>query len=265
MFRLVQQSMRYVRKRVDCRIQYRLVHPAAIFLRMAVPTPQTPFKNLFRKIFKPTGFSKGYNFILWVIFGGALFGCKCFICSSISTLAYNSTAVALARLMYLDFSSHFCAVGPDGNTIDGAPGECYYYNNFSRYRIGILLHLAGVLPASILAVFQFMPVIRYRWIAIHRVSGYVSMLFYLVGYAGVLMIARRSFGGGLDVQAWCYFAGLSVVACFALSLYNIKKLQIEQHRAWMLRGWFYVCLLLSVYLGHPRLTPCRLAPSLHAD
>ena len=54
------------------------------------------------------------------------------------------------------------------------------------------------------------------------------------------MIARHALGGSLDVQVWCGFVGFGVLFCFVLSLVNIKKLQIEQHRAWMLRGWFYV-------------------------
>ena len=60
------------------------------------------------------------------------------------------------------------------------------------------------------------------------------------GLAGVLMIARHALGGSLDVQAWVGFVGFGVLGCFGLAWYNIKKLQIEQHRAWMLRGWFYV-------------------------
>lgn len=59
--------------------------------------------------------------------------------------------------MYLNFSQNFCPHGgPSEGGNSAAPGECYYYLNFSRYKIGILLHLAGVLPASLLAVVQCM-------------------------------------------------------------------------------------------------------------
>ncbi|KAL6156901.1 hypothetical protein ACJQWK_06740 [Exserohilum turcicum] len=120
-----------------------------------------------------------------------------------------------------------------------APGECYYYLNFSRYKIGMLIHLVGVLPASLIAVTQFMPVIRRRWMIVHRVGGYVSLILYLFSIFGAFMIARRSFGGGLDVQSFVGVAGFGSLSCFAISYINIKRLQIEQHRAWMLRGWFY--------------------------
>jgi hypothetical protein len=120
-----------------------------------------------------------------------------------------------------------------------------------------MLHLAGVLPASILAVFQFTPFIRHRWITIHRIFGYAAMLLYLVGFTGALMIARRAFNGGIDVQAWVGFAGFAILACFALSIYNVKQLQIEQHRAWMLRGWFYVRTTPAADLAYRSCNLCR--------
>lgn len=143
--------------------------------------------------------------------------------------------------MYLDFNGHYCPAEARNNGSGAAPGECYYYLNFSRYKIGILLHLGGILPASLITIFQFTPFIRQRWIVVHRIGGYLAILLYVVSLAGVLMIARHALGGSLDVQAWCGFVGFGVLGCFVLAWYNIKKLQIEQHRAWMLRGWFYVC------------------------
>lgn len=147
--------------------------------------------------------------------------------------------------MYLDFDGHYCPSEARTNSNGAAPGECYYYRTFSRYKIGILLHLAGILPASVIAVIQFTPFIRQKWIVAHRIGGYVAIALYTISLAGVLMIARRALGGSIDVQAWCGFAGFGVLACFGLSWYNIKRLQIEQHRAWMLRGWFYVRATLS--------------------
>jgi hypothetical protein len=195
---------------------------------MVTPTRPAPkgFKTWARKIYNPLGFKKGYNFVLWFIFAGALFG------------------FTLARFMYLDFSKNFCPKGGSEGSNGAAPGECYYYLNFNRYKIGILLHLGGILPAAILAVVQFTPVIRHRWIIVHRISGYAALLLFTISLVGALMIARHAFGGGLEIQAWMGFVGIGVLVCFIISYINIKRLQIEQHRAWMLRGWFYVRLLL---------------------
>ncbi|KZM22334.1 uncharacterized protein EKO05_0007943 [Ascochyta rabiei] len=179
------------------------------------------------KFYNHIGFNKGYNFILWFIFGGAMIG------------------FVLARAMYLDFNGQYCPSEARTNGSGAAPGECYYYRTFPRYKIGILLHLAGILPASAIAVIQFTPFFRQKWIVVHRIGGYVAIVLYIISLAGVLMIARHALGGSVDVQAWCGFVGFGVLACFGLSWYNIKRLQIEQHRAWMLRGWFYAGSIIT--------------------
>ncbi|KAF3039390.1 hypothetical protein E8E12_007955 [Didymella heteroderae] len=179
-----------------------------------------------RKVYRPIGFSKAYNFILWFVFAGALFG------------------FSLARFMYLDFNGSLCPTNPKGGD-SAAPGECYYYATFTRDKIGIMLHLAGILPASLLVCVQFTPFIRYKWIIIHRISGYLAVLLYIVSLVGALMIAHMAFGGGLDVQVWVGFVGIGVLVCFILAIVNVKRLQIEQHRAWMLRGWFYAGSIIT--------------------
>ena len=57
---------------------------------------------------------------------------------------------------------------------------------------------------------------------------------------GALMIARVSFGGGLAIQGVTGFLSIISVGALGMAYYNVKRLQIDQHRAWMLRGWFYV-------------------------
>ncbi|USP80339.1 uncharacterized protein yc1106_07613 [Curvularia clavata] len=190
---------------------------------------QPPYTGAFaRKVMNPVGFTKAYNFWLYIIFSGAFVG------------------FALARFPYLNFSRNFCpANGPSQSGNSAAPGECYYYLNFTQYKIGILLHLAGVLPASLIAVAQFTPFIRHRWIIIHRVGGYAALGLYLIGLVGAFMIARHAFGGGLDVQSAVGVLGFGTLGCFILSYINIKRLQIEQHRAWMLRGWFYAGAIIT--------------------
>jgi hypothetical protein len=55
------------------------------------------------------------------------------------------------------------------------------------------------------------------------------------------MIARVAFGGGLDIQAGVGMLALMTLVSLGLAYVNIKRLRIDQHRAWMLRAWFYVC------------------------
>lgn len=182
---------------------------------MVKPTrpPANAFVATARKLYNPIGFSKGYNFVLFFIFAGALMG------------------FTLARLQYLDYYGIFC----------GSPsvGECYFYTRGVE-EIGLLIHLATILPAGFLVVFQFVPAIRHKAILVHRVNGYTILVLSLVSTVGALMATRNAFGGGLDTQSGVGFIGILFVVCMVLGYINIKRLQLEQHRAWMLRGWFYV-------------------------
>jgi uncharacterized membrane protein len=143
---------------------------------------------------------------------------------------------SLAKLTYLDLSGKFA---------DGAsPGEWYWYHS-GHYRVGITLHLGCILPAGLLMVWQFVPAIRHRAIWLHRINGYIVVALILVSHAGVLMIARRSFGGDPCLQAALGLLVIATTITLSLALYNIKRLQIDQHRAWMLRTMFYMGTIIT--------------------
>lgn len=178
-------------------------------LRNPNPNPNA-FVRSMRHIYNPIGFQKGYNFILFFIFAGALFG------------------FALARASYMNVTANFYN--------SAAPGEAYWYRQ-DWYKIGIHIHLLTCIPASLLAVFQFVPVIRYKVILFHRINGYVVTILLIITNVGALMIARRAFGGTLATQAAVGFMAIATTISSVLAYINIKCLQIEQHRAWMLRTW----------------------------
>jgi len=163
------------------------------------------------------GFKKRYNFILWVIFAGALF------------------AFCLARLEFFS---------PALFSRDAMPGDWYWFRG-GHYRVGIYLHIATILPAGILAPFQFIPKIRYKAILLHRVIGYTVLSLVIISIPGALMIMRHSMGGGLDLQA--AVVGLSTATLFAIVMayINIKRLQIDQHRKWVLRAMIWMSLIIT--------------------
>ncbi|SPO01765.1 uncharacterized protein DNG_04438 [Cephalotrichum gorgonifer] len=186
--------------------------------------PANGFVRSMRKVYNPVGFAKGYNFVLWFIFGGALLG------------------FALARTPFLNFYGVFCDEG-------AAPGECWYYlRGRNHEKIGIILHLVTIIPASILVLFQFIPVIRHKLILFHRINGYLVILLSLLGTAGALMIARHAFGGGIETQMAMGLLAIMFVVSMVMAYVNVKRLQIEEHRAWMLRGWFYAGTIITVRL-----------------
>jgi uncharacterized membrane protein len=102
------------------------------------------------------------------------------------------------------------------------------------------------LPAALLACLQFIPVVRHKAIIVHRVNGYLVLLLSVLGTASAYMIMRHSFGGGLDIQAGLGLLGIMFLVSLVLAVVNIKRLQIEQHRAWMLRAWFYVSFMAAM-------------------
>ncbi|KAK5702555.1 hypothetical protein LTR97_003500 [Elasticomyces elasticus] len=191
---------------------------------MTVHTPN-PNPNAFvrtaRKVYNPAGFTKGYNFVLYFIFAGALLGFE------------------LAKLPILDINGYWKKTGP--------PGEYFWYSK-KFYNIMLHLHLICIIPAGILVVFQFLPVIRYKVMMFHRINGYAIILLLLVANVGALGISRRAFGGALATQVAMGVLAILTTTSVILSYINIKRLQIDQHRAWMLRTWFYAGSIITLRL-----------------
>ncbi|GAB7341256.1 hypothetical protein MBLNU457_7531t1 [Dothideomycetes sp. NU457] len=179
--------------------------------------------STWRKIYGFFGFSRGYNFPLWIIFAGAMLG------------------FSLARLSYLNISGS----APSSFASGAAPGEWYWYRS-DHYRIGITLHLSTILPAGLLMVWQFVPAIRHRFLLFHRINGYIIIILVLLANAGALMICRRSFGGTIETQVAIVTLATASTVSMAMAYYNIKRLQIDQHRAWMLRAMFYLGTIITL-------------------
>lgn len=178
--------------------------------------------NTWRKIYHPVGFKKGYNFPLFVIFVGALMG------------------FVLARFQYLDFDGIFLK-----STI---PSDAVHYSSGGIKRIGMYIHLACILPAGFLACIQFVPVIRHKVILFHRINGYVVILLFLISNAAAYIITPTAAGGTPATRVGLGLLATVTTITILLAYYNIKRLQIDQHRAWMLRTWFYSGSIISLRL-----------------
>lgn len=192
-------------------------------------------KNV-RKIYHPVGFKKGYNFPLFVIFAGALFG------------------FALSRFMYFDNSSVFSRVSRPiiKQTIsiltsnqDAIPGEFYYYRG-GHYEVGIRMHIITTILAAFFAPFQFVPIIRHKFILFHRINGYLAALLLVLGVASAFMIINVSIGGVPVMRVWIGLVGTMILIGLILAIVNIKRLQIEAHRMWMLRVWAWAGSIITI-------------------
>jgi uncharacterized membrane protein len=134
----------------------------------------------------------------------------------------------------------------DKLTANLGPGYMYYYHAGS-FKVGIIMHLAGCLPAGLLMVFQFVPAIRHAYLLFHRINGYIILLLLLVSNAGASIALRHNSNGDTRTAAQTAEALLVILTTIgmALAYYNIKRLQIDQHRAWMLRSMFYFGAIIT--------------------
>jgi hypothetical protein len=128
----------------------------------------------------------------------------------------------LARLSYLNIGGSASSSFKNGSS----PGEWYWYKT-GHYRVGITVHLGGILPAGFLMVWQFVPIIRYKFILFHRINGYIIVLLVFIGNAGALIICRRSFGGKIETQVGIVTLVFLTTTSISLAYYNIKRLQID--------------------------------------
>ncbi|CAN8096547.1 unnamed protein product [Discula destructiva] len=183
---------------------------------------------LWRKLHRLVGFQEGYNFVLWSIFGGAVVG------------------FTLIRVTYLDYFGVFCRKNFLSQGNHAAPGECYYFLNGGREQIGMMLHLYGIIPCSLLQFLQFIPAIRQRFVLVHRINGHIVVLLMAIAIVGGLMALSGSFGGEPAWQAAVMVHSIMVTTGLVLAMVNIKKLQIEQHRAWMLRTWIWAFCIVTM-------------------
>ena len=60
------------------------------------------------------------------------------------------------------------------------------------------------------------------------------------------MVSTHAMGGDLPTQTFVGFLTLVTTCTFGLAVFNIKRLQIDQHRAWMLRTWFYLGFIVTL-------------------
>lgn len=142
------------------RFFHSLANSVFILLIPKIPSTPSPIATkTWRKIYSLLGFKKGYSFTLFFILVGALMG---FI---------------LPRLKFLHHPTLLR---------EAIPSDTIYYA-FDTKKIGIRLHLFGILIRGFLACFQFVPVIRYKALVFHRMNGYVIIVLFLIAEVGAMM------------------------------------------------------------------------------
>lgn len=153
----------------------------------------------------------------------------------------------LARLQYLDIDGRFCPPVPAGDDSSGMAAACYWVVRFTRYKVGMIMHLSTSLPAMLIAVFQFIPATR-QFVLYHGTAGYTTVTLAFIGNIDALILTEMAMGGDLPTRVIMGAISLATTITFGLAVYNIRKAQLEGHRVWMLRSWSYIGFIVTLRL-----------------
>ncbi|KAG9033052.1 hypothetical protein FRB95_000637 [Tulasnella sp. JGI-2019a] len=82
---------------------------------------------------------------------------------------------------------------------------------------------------------------------LHRLNGYLILILLIPSTVAGADIARRAFGGAVDIQAANYAQGILVVVA-AITGYSHVKTNTRKHRKWMLRTVAYLATSVTAKL-----------------
>ncbi|KAG8721990.1 hypothetical protein FRC08_008086 [Ceratobasidium sp. 394] len=155
------------------------------------------------------GFGERFSLLFFLVFGGALF------------------AFCLARVIMM---------APSNVETLTVPGEWYWYRQ-PVFKPCVFIHIYLNIIAGVFAIFQFIPMIRRRKIILHRINGYFVLFTLLPAVIAGSIVARRAFGGELNIQAAYYTIGSMIGYAALMGISNVRK--TRKHRKWMLRTVSY--------------------------
>ena len=104
----------------------------------------------------------------------------------------------------------------------------------------VIVHIASVIPYSLLGAFQFSAGLRRRHPGWHRAAGRVLVpLALVVALSGLWMTLAYTPkpGSGLLLVAIRLVVGTAMAACVLLGFAAIRHGDVPQHRAWMTRAY----------------------------
>ncbi|KAF5341350.1 hypothetical protein D9758_016809 [Tetrapyrgos nigripes] len=151
------------------------------------------------------GFKEKYSLLLFIVFGGALFG----------------FCLARAFMMNTKIMRE-----------QTPPGDFRWFD-LKMDKIPYFWHIYTTIIGGLIVSAQFLPVIRRQYILVHRLNGYLSLLLLIPGNIAGAIVARRSFGGEINQQIAYYLLGIMITFALLMGFANVKK-ETRSHRRWML-------------------------------
>lgn len=139
---------------------------------------------------------------------------------------------------------------PGGLKAKLIPEEYYSYKVTPNGAL-LLIHLACVLPASMLSIIQFVPRLRARFMSWHRYAGRVINVLTIISSLCGIAIGRVSFGGDLSTQTATFALGTMTLYSIVAGWRAIRQRKIEEHRIWMVRVWAYQMSIVTMRVIMP--------------
>ena len=104
----------------------------------------------------------------------------------------------------------------------------------------VIVHIVGATLFALLGAFQFAASLRRRWPGWHRWAGRLLVLSgLLVGFSGLWMVLFyvHPVGDGPFLSAQRLLFGSGMIVSIVLAYVAIRRGNVKQHRAWMMRGY----------------------------
>ncbi|KAG8744039.1 hypothetical protein FRC10_010928 [Ceratobasidium sp. 414] len=150
-----------------------------------------------------------------------------------------------AFVMVVSFIARVSYIFPGGFEANLTRGENYYFQIPLKKAL-LWTHIASLLPAGLLAVTQFIPRIRARAINFHRTAGKIVIILTIISIITAWAVVPVSFGGDLAVQSGMYTLGTMILWSTMKAWAAIQRLQIDEHRAWVIRAWSYYMSVVTL-------------------
>jgi uncharacterized membrane protein len=109
--------------------------------------------------------------------------------------------------------------------------------NFRPHFTWLLLHVLASSVALAIGPFQFLPILRRRWPALHRNLGRVYLVAVLIGGVSGLVNAVHSQQAGLVGRTGLALVGVLWLYTVVMAYTTIRQGRVREHAAWMTRNY----------------------------
>lgn len=127
-------------------------------------------------------------------------------------------------------------------------GEDFFRHwlNFRTYPIARMSHMLPGLTYMLLAPFQFIPRIRTRYPAFHRINGRIVLILSIVLIPSGMIFAFVHPYVGFKEQVPAVFYTFLYLGCVAMGLRSVYRGRYAEHREWMIRVYAFGLGIYSI-------------------